>query len=124
MQVISATEERTITTPAGKVVSLAAPSQGSKEVCTWRVEMPSGVSSPVHVIDRDQVWMPIEGTFSFTIDDVVQEATVGQAIVVPGDSVRSFQVPSGSAQALVAMVVGGQAGMPGSDARQPLPWAQ
>jgi quercetin dioxygenase-like cupin family protein len=94
MRVITETTERTIETPTAVMAGLAAPSQGTAELSTWRVRMTPGGNSPVHTIDREQVWMPLRGTFEFT-----------------------------EAEAIVCMAAGGQATVPGSDARQPLPWA-
>lgn len=124
MSVISETEERTTRTPAGAVAALAAPSVGSKEICTWRVEMAAGSESPLHLIDREQVWMPTAGAFEFTIDGETSKVGVGQAIVVPAEAQRQFRIIDGPAHALVAMAVGGRSGLPGSDQRKPLPWAQ
>ncbi|HZM76982.1 MAG TPA: cupin domain-containing protein [Candidatus Limnocylindrales bacterium] len=123
MRVINETEERTTRNPSGLAAGLAGPSQGSDQVATWRVVMEPGVDAPVHTIDKDQVWMPIAGTFEFVIDNETEKVGAGQAIVIPADVVRTFRAIDTQAQALVAMVVGGTAAVPGNDARLPLPWA-
>lgn len=123
MQVIAETEERTITTPTAVMVGLAAPSQGSTELSTWRIRMNPDSDSPVHIIDREQVWMPVNGTFEFTVDGETVKVGAGKALVVPGGSTRQFRVSWEAAEAIVCMPAGGQAGVPGSDAKQPLPWA-
>jgi quercetin dioxygenase-like cupin family protein len=68
--------------------------------------------------------MPIAGVFSFTVDGEVTKVATGQAVVLPANAARTFRAIEGPAQALVCMVAGGLAGVPGNDARQPLPWAQ
>jgi mannose-6-phosphate isomerase-like protein (cupin superfamily) len=123
MTVISETAERTTCTPVATMAGLAAPSQGSRELSTWRVEMQPDKLSPAHTIDREQVWMPIAGTFAFTIDGSPVEAAAGQALIVPAGSLRQFQATGGTAQALVCMRAGGVAGIPDGDRTQPLPWA-
>jgi mannose-6-phosphate isomerase-like protein (cupin superfamily) len=123
MHVITQTEERTITTPAAVMVGLAAPSQGSSELSTWLIRMTPDGASPVHLIDREQVWMPLSGTFEFTVDDETVKVGAGEALVVSAGSVRQFRTGAESAEALVCMAAGGQAGVPGSDAKQQLPWA-
>jgi quercetin dioxygenase-like cupin family protein len=123
MTVISPTEDRTIRTPTGVMTALAAPSQGSEQISTWRVQMAPGVDSPVHRIDRDQVWMPLAGVFSFTVDGTESTVRAGQAIVVPAGATRQFRTAGGPADALVAMPAGGRAALPGSDVTQPVPWA-
>ncbi|MFI5528209.1 cupin domain-containing protein [Kitasatospora sp. NPDC051853] len=124
MHVIRQTEERTITTPAAVTTALAGPSQGSHEVSSWRVEMTEGAESPVHVITRDQVWMVIGGTFEFSVDGEDAKVTDGECLVLKGETARQFRVLEGPGRALVAMLPDGQAGAPGNDARQPLPWAK
>ncbi|MDH6113680.1 quercetin dioxygenase-like cupin family protein [Kitasatospora sp. MAP12-15] len=124
MHVIRQTEERTITTPAAVTASLAGPSQGSDEVSTWRVEMNEGSESPLHVITRDQVWMVIGGAFEFDVEGESAKVVEGECVVVKGEIPRQFRVLEGPGRALVAMLPDGQAGAPGSDVRQPLPWAK
>ncbi|MDT0263825.1 cupin domain-containing protein [Jatrophihabitans sp. DSM 44399] len=123
MKLVSATEERTVATPAAVMVGLAAPSQGSNEVSTWRVNLPTGKSSPSHTIDRDQVWMPVKGSFTFTAEDQTSTVTVGEALVVPGGVVREFTTGDGDAEALVAMLPDGNA-ITGTGDKLPVPWAQ
>jgi mannose-6-phosphate isomerase-like protein (cupin superfamily) len=126
MQVIAETEERTITTPTAVMVGLAAPSQGSTELSTWRIRMNPDSDSPVHIIDREQVWMPVNGTFEFTVDGETALVGAGEALAVPSGATRQFRADgadTSEAEAIVCMAAGGQATVPGSDARQPLPWA-
>ncbi|MFD4953586.1 MULTISPECIES: cupin domain-containing protein [unclassified Streptomyces] len=124
MYVVSETEQRTTRTPAGSVFGLAGPSQGSSEVSTWRVELGAASATPVHVIDREQVWMPLSGEFLVEADGRTERAGAGQAVVVPAGVVRQFKAVGGPAEALVAMAVGGKAMLPGSADRIPLPWAE
>jgi quercetin dioxygenase-like cupin family protein len=126
MRVITETTERTIETPTGVMAGLAAPSQGSAELSTWRVRMTPGSNSPVHIIDREQVWMPLRGAFEFTVDGETAVVGAGEALAVPGGATRQFRAGGTGtphAEAIVCMAAGGQATVPGSDARQPLPWA-
>ncbi|MFD6324532.1 cupin domain-containing protein [Streptomyces sp. NPDC058442] len=124
MNVVSENEQRTTRTPAGSMFGLAAPSQGSAEVSTWRVELGADSATPVHVIDREQVWMPLSGEFEVEVEGETGQAEAGQAVIVPAGAVRQLKAVGGPAEALVAMVVGGKAMMPGSEDRIPLPWAE
>ncbi|MCK9896857.1 cupin domain-containing protein [Frankia sp. AgB32] len=124
MYVISQSEQRTTTTPAGSMFALAGPSQGSAELSTWRVELAAGSSTPVHVIDREQVWMPLSGEFEVEVHREAARAKAGQAIVVPAGAVRRLKAVSGPAEALVAMMIDGKAMLPDSEDKIPLPWAQ
>jgi mannose-6-phosphate isomerase-like protein (cupin superfamily) len=88
--------------------------------------MAPGRNSPVHVIDREQVWMPLRGTFEFTVDGETAVVGAGEALAVPSGATRQFRVGgagTSEAEAIVCMAAGGQAAVAGSDARQPLPWA-
>lgn len=123
MQVITESQERTVTTPVAVMTGLAAPSQGSTEVSTWRVRMNPDAPSPMHVINRDQVWMPLSGSFEFTVGDEVAKVAAGQALVVPGGSTRQFHAIGETAEAIVCMLADGQVGAPGSNEFQPIPWA-
>jgi quercetin dioxygenase-like cupin family protein len=126
MRVIAETMERTIETPTGVMAGLAAPSQGTAELSTWRVRMTHGSNSPVHIIDREQVWMPLRGAFEFTVDGETAVVGEGEALAVPGGATRQFRVGGGGAseaEAIVCMAAGGQATVLGSDVWQPVPWA-
>lgn len=115
MYVVSESEQRTTTTPAGAMFGLAGPSQGSAEVSTWRVELGADTSTPVHIIDREQVWMPLSGEFEVEVDGKTEQVKAGQALVLSAGAVRQLKAVGGPAEALVTMVVGGKAMMPGSD---------
>jgi quercetin dioxygenase-like cupin family protein len=115
---------RATETPNATLASLATPSLGSAELCTWRVTMRPGAEGPVHAIDREQVWMPLSGSLAFTVGDSTSVVTAGQSAILPADEVRQVRVTEGPVEALVCMAVGGHATLPGSDERLPLPWAQ
>jgi quercetin dioxygenase-like cupin family protein len=122
--VISESEERTTRTPNAVVTGLAAPSQGSGELSSWRVRMEPGAEGPVHSIDREQVWMPLVGSFAITVNGDTATVAAGQTAILPAGVFRQIQAAEGPAEALVCMPVGGQATVPGSDDRHRLPWAE
>ncbi|TRV75441.1 cupin domain-containing protein [Streptomyces sp. 130] len=121
MYVVSETDARTTRTAAAAMFGLAAPSQGSTELCTWRVEMAADNATPVHEIDREQIWMPLSGAFEVTIGDEAETVKAGQAVIVPGGATRRLKALEDT-QALVAMVAGGQAITPDGTKVTP-PWA-
>lgn len=125
MHVVSESEQRTTRTPAGVMSGLAGPSQGSAEVSTWRVELGAGMSTPVHIIDREQVWMPLSGAFEVEVDGRVEQVEAGQAVILAAGAVRRLTAAgTGPAEALVAMTVGGRAMVPGGGDKIRLPWAE
>jgi len=124
MIVVTESESRTIRTASGVVSGLAAPSQGSGELATWRVRMAPDAAGPVHEIDREQVWMPLAGTFSVTIADETRVIGAGQAVILPAGEVRQIRAGDEPAEALVCMPIGGTATVPGNSERRELPWAR
>ncbi|MEH1013519.1 cupin domain-containing protein [Micromonospora sp. CPCC 206060] len=123
MNIVDETEARTTTSPGGTISGLAAPSQGSHELSTWRVRMPTGATGPVHTIDREQVWMPVSGALTVTVADRTEVVRAGQALILPAGAVRQIRVTDTPTEVLVCMAAGGTATLPGSDDRYPLPWA-
>lgn len=122
--IVCAADDRTTTTASGKTVGLAAPSQGSAELSSWRVTMNAGAEGPTHAIDREQVWMPLAGRFEFTADGETVAVAAGGAVVLPAGVVRRVRAAEGPAEAIVCMAVGGLATIPGNDERHRLPWAE
>lgn len=115
---------RTSETPNAQLASLATPSQGSTELSAWRVTMQPGAQGPVHMIDREQIWMPLTGSLEFTVDGESTVVGPGQAAILPVGEVRQVKVKEGPAEAMVCMTIGGTATIPGNDDRHPLPWAE
>jgi quercetin dioxygenase-like cupin family protein len=106
------------------MAGLAAPSQGSRELSSWRVRMPEHAAGPVHAIDREQIFMPVAGTFAITMDGTTAVVAAGQAVVLPAGAVRQIRAGDVPSEALVCMPVGGTASLPGAPQRHPLPWAE
>lgn len=123
IRVVSEAEERTTRSPGGTIYALAAPSQGGAELSSWRVEMEVGQQGPVHEIDREQVWMPLSGSFEVTAGEESVRASAGQALVLPAGVTRQVSAVEGPARALVCMAAGGRASVPGGERGIPLPWA-
>ena len=49
-------------TPNAIMRTLAAPSTGAAELSVWEVRMRAGQQGPVHTVDREQVWLVLDGT--------------------------------------------------------------
>lgn len=124
MIVATETEARTTTTASGSVAALAAPSQGSTELCNWRLRMDAGSSGPVHTIDREQLWTVLSGTLEFAVDEAITRVGPGETAILPAFQVRRATAGDEPVDAVVCMAAGGQARVPGSDDAIALPWAQ
>ncbi|SFD23325.1 Cupin domain-containing protein [Streptomyces aidingensis] len=88
------------------------------------LQIHAGASTPVHLIDREQVWMPLSGEFEVVMADRTERVMAGQAVILPANAVRRVAAVGGPAQALVAMAAGGRARIPGGEESVPLPWAE
>jgi quercetin dioxygenase-like cupin family protein len=124
MRVASTSAERTIQTAAGVMTALAAPSQGSREVCSWRTTMAADAEGPVHVIDREQVWMPVSGSLSAEVDGITETAAAGQALILPAGATRQIRAGTEGVDVVVCMPVGGKAYVPGEPEPRDIPWAE
>ncbi|NUT31970.1 MAG: cupin domain-containing protein [Hamadaea sp.] len=123
MKIVSATEARTVTTAAAVMTAYAAPSQGSAELCNWRVTMRPQTTGPVHAIDREQLWTVLAGTLTVAAAGTVATAGPGQTVILPAGQDRQITSGDESVDVLVCMAVGGRATVPDAEP-VPLPWAQ
>jgi quercetin dioxygenase-like cupin family protein len=124
MWIVTPTPERTTTTPNATMTALAAPSQGSAELATWRVRMNAGATGPVHAIDREQVWMTTLGRLEFAVDGTTAQTGPGEAAVLPAGVMRQVSTVDGPAEAIVCMAAGGSASTPDDPGPIPIPWAR
>jgi quercetin dioxygenase-like cupin family protein len=124
MTIVTETAERTIRTAAGVMTALAAPSQGSQELATWRTRMEPGAEGPLHVIDREQVWMPVSGSFTVTIDGDSKTVSAGSALILGAGVPRQIRANDEPVEILVCMPAGGKASVPGVPGSRDLPWAE
>ncbi|MGW2249969.1 cupin domain-containing protein [Kitasatospora sp. NPDC001660] len=80
---------------------LAVPSRGSTELAIWALELAPGVHSETHSMDREEVFVVIEGKVSATVAGEDVRAEAGDAIVVarPRDPATAQRLPTQSRQA-------------------------
>jgi mannose-6-phosphate isomerase-like protein (cupin superfamily) len=88
--------------PGTGIVGLASPSRGSQELSAWRVRLDPGVSSPAHEVDREEVFVVLEGRVRVTYEDHAEEAEAGGALVVPTG--REFTLTNPGPDAFEAVV--------------------
>lgn len=122
MHVITASPENVTVTPNATMTGFAAPSRGSAELSTWRVEMAAGATGPEHSVTREQVWLVTSGTLNVTCDGRTEKVGAGQTLVLPPDVLR--QIRAEAFEAYVVMRADGVVSVPGTEGTRPLPWAQ
>ncbi|MFJ9765097.1 cupin domain-containing protein [Streptomyces erythrochromogenes] len=120
---ITPSPEHVTTTPNATMTGLAAPSRGSSELSTWRVDMPAGGTGPEHSVSREQVWTLTAGSLEVTFEGRTETVAVGRTLVLPADAPRRIHAPE-AFSAHVAMRADGVVSVPGEDEPRVLPWAR
>jgi quercetin dioxygenase-like cupin family protein len=111
-------------TPNAVMRTLAAPSTGSAELAVWEVTMRPGQRGPVHTVDREQVWLVLDGVAEIVEgDDAVRSrACAGDAVTIAGGLRRQIVAEDGF-RAVVASRTAPSVTTPESNVARPLPWA-
>ena len=104
------------------VIGLASPSRGSAETSVWRLTLDPGSSSPEHTLDREEVFVALEGAARATIGDRTADVRAGDALIVPPAVTFTIGNPGPEPfEAVACMPVGGTATV-GDESFAP-PWA-
>lgn len=124
MYVITAPEAPRFELPGVEFTGLAAPSRGSRDLCTWRITVAAGLDSPqAHTLDRDEVFMVTSGAIRLAPDGPVLRT--GDAVVVPaGTPIQLANPEAGSAEVYVAVPAGFTATMADGSVLDTPPWAR
>lgn len=109
--------------PGIEFTGLAAPSRGSAGLCTWRLTLEPGLTSPEpHVLDRDEVFMVVRGAIRLAPGgDAVGAGDV--AVVPAGSPIQVANVGEGEAEAIVAISAGFTASSADGSPIGTPPWA-
>ncbi|WP_411129243.1 cupin domain-containing protein [Streptomyces sp. x-19] len=103
---------------------LAVPSRGSTELAIWSLELAPGAQSEPHQMDREEVFVVLDGEVSASLAGEEVLAGPGDAIIVPAHATLRLRNASAQAPATVTAVT--SAGMKATvgGATFPPPWAQ
>jgi mannose-6-phosphate isomerase-like protein (cupin superfamily) len=83
----------------------AGPSNGSRQLCTWRLTVPAGHTSMPHTLDRDEVFMIHSGEVRLTPGGAVLR--VGDGGVIPAGGLIAVENPGAEpAEVYVAVPAG------------------
>ena len=100
----------------------ASPSTGSRELCTWRIEIAGGTEGVPHRVGRDEVFILAAGRLSITLDGVAGRLEPGDVLVVPaGAEFRADNEGEVPAEAWVTTSAGFEATLPDGSTLTP-PW--
>jgi quercetin dioxygenase-like cupin family protein len=121
---VKAIDAPTFTLPGVTFTGLAAPSRGCRETAVWRVRVEPGAPPAAHFVDREEVFVAIDGSAVARVGDDSFRVTPGDALVVAPNTLFDLtadgDVPF---EAVVAFPVGGRACMTGGEPFVP-PWAE
>jgi mannose-6-phosphate isomerase-like protein (cupin superfamily) len=106
MYVIRGADAPTYQLPGVHFTALASPSRGSAETCAWLLTVdPELVSPESHVLDRDEVFMVLDGAIQLSPDGDVVSA--GDAVIVPaGEPIQVVNTGDAPARVHVAIRAG------------------
>jgi quercetin dioxygenase-like cupin family protein len=122
MTVVRASECPTFELPGVRFSAYAAPSRGSRELCTWQITVAPGNHGAPHTLDRDETFLVLSGRLRFTPDG--DELGAGDVAIVPaGQPIEVVNPGPEDAVAYVAIAAGFTATTAEGDRLQP-PWAQ
>lgn len=123
MQVIKKDVARVFDLPGVQFTPLVAPSLGSSEICAWLLTVEPGLDSgESHTLDRDEVFLILEG--SIRLSEAGEVASAGDAVVVPaGEPIRLSNPDSVPARVHVAIGAGFAATMADGTPVGTPPWA-
>ncbi len=124
MPFIKKDEAPTFATPNAVMVQYAGPSRGSAELSMWQVQLEPAAAGPVHVIDREQVYLVTAGSMIIMAASEESQPQAGDTVIIPAGALRQIRNQGDSAaRAIVCMPAGGQVTMPDGESRGLLPWA-
>lgn len=101
---------------------LSSPSRGGSELAVWQLHVDPGPVGTPHTIDREEVFVCLEGELLITVDDEQVRLSVGDSLAVPGGSRLSAGGGADGAVALVSTRAGLSAVMDDGTVMHP-PWA-
>ena len=107
------------------VTAYAAPSRGASELSLWRLELAAGSVSPLHQMDREEVFLGLEGCVTVVVGGQEQVIGAGDCLVLPARTPFSFHVRDDAPfRAVACLPVGSIATMVPDVTTFVPPWAE
>jgi quercetin dioxygenase-like cupin family protein len=122
MTVITAEQAPRFATPGAEITGFASPSRGATDTAAWRVRLEADSPSPRHSLDREEVFVVLEGAITARFDDREETAGAGGALIVPAGEEFHLVAVGAPAEAICVLPVGGQATANGATFTPP--WAE
>jgi len=122
MPLIRAEEAPSFTVDSLTVTGLAAPSRHASETCVWRLRVEPESSGVEHSVDREEIFVALQGAADFVVAGTITTVVAGDAYVVPADTPFTLVVRDLPFEAVCVLPVGGRATVTGGEPFVP-PWA-
>jgi quercetin dioxygenase-like cupin family protein len=120
MPVVTPEQAPTFDVGGATITGLASPSRGSSDTAAWRVRFAPGQASPPHSLDREEVFVVLEGALTARYGTHSETAAAGGALIVSAGEQFELVAEAG-AEAVCVFPVGGTAVL--GDERIVPPWA-
>jgi mannose-6-phosphate isomerase-like protein (cupin superfamily) len=125
MHLITRTDAPSFDVEGTAVTAYAAPSRGSSEVSLWEIELAPGSTSPCHHMDREEVFLGLEGQAVAEIDGTEHLLGAGDCLILPAGTDFTLHVTGRQPfRAVACMPAGAQATMVPDGATFVPPWGQ
>jgi|SRR5664279_4952517 mannose-6-phosphate isomerase-like protein (cupin superfamily) len=123
MHVLPAAMAPVFELPGVEFTAMAAPSRGSKELCTWKLAVAAHLPpAQPHSLERDEIFMITAGAIRLQPGGTIARA--GDAVVVPaGSSIQLANPGSEPAEVYVAVRAGFTASAADGTPIDTPPWA-
>src|SRR3954451_8312318 len=122
MTVVSAADAPSFDVGNAIVTGLASPSRGAIDTAAWRIQFNPDAPSPKHALDREEVFIVLEGAVTACFADREETAEAGGALIVPPHEELSI-VPKGAKPESVCMLPSGDKAQSEGSSFTP-PWAK
>ena len=107
------------------VTAYAAPSRGAVDVSLWRLDLAPGITSPLHYMDCEEVFLGISGEAVAAVDGSERALGPGDCLILPAGTAFTLHVPGAEAFSAVACIpAGGKATMVHDGSTFAPPWTE
>jgi quercetin dioxygenase-like cupin family protein len=124
MKLIKHTDAPVFEAEGTTVTAYAAPSRGAGEISLWQLELAPGSTSPLHHMDREEVFLALEGQARLTVGNTEHPLGPGDCLILPADTDFTLHVRGEQPfRALACVAAGGLATLVPEGVTFAPPWA-
>jgi quercetin dioxygenase-like cupin family protein len=125
MKLIKHTEAPVFNAGGTTVTAYAAPSRGASELSLWQLELAPGSTSPLHEMDREEVFLGLQGHAVAAIDGTEHPLGRGDCLILPAGTAFTLHVDGEEPfRAVACLPVGSVATMVPDGSTLVPPWTE